>query len=150
MLEWRLDAYRRWLTMEEPDWARVDYPEIDFEDIYYYSRPKSTEGPKTLDDVDPELLETYKKLGIPLGEQEILAGVQERRVAVDAVFDSVSVVTTFQKELKEKGVIFMPISEAVHEHPELVKKYLGTVVPCLLYTSPSPRDKRQSRMPSSA
>ena len=129
MLEWRLDAYRRWLTMEEPDWARVDYPEIDFEDIYYYSRPKSTEGPKTLDDVDPELLETYKKLGIPLGEQEILAGVQERRVAVDAVFDSVSVVTTFQKELKEKGVIFMPISEAVHEHPELVKKYLGTVVP---------------------
>ena len=129
MLEWRLDAYRRWLTMEEPDWARVDYPEIDFDDIYYYSRPKSTEGPKTLDDVDPELLETYKKLGIPLGEQEILAGVQERRVAVDAVFDSVSVVTTFQKELKEKGVIFMPISEAVHEHPELVKKYLGTVVP---------------------
>ncbi|MEP1442841.1 MAG: Fe-S cluster assembly protein SufB [Hyphomicrobiales bacterium] len=129
MLEWRLDAYRRWLTMIEPDWARVDYPKIDFEDIYYYSRPKSTEGPKTLDDVDPELLETYKKLGIPLGEQEILAGVQERRVAVDAVFDSVSVVTTFQKELKEKGVIFMPISEAVHEHPELVKKYLGTVVP---------------------
>lgn len=129
MLEWRLDAYKRWLTMSEPEWARVDYPKIDFEDIYYYSRPKSTEGPKTLDDVDPQLLETYKKLGIPLGEQEILAGVQERRVAVDAVFDSVSVVTTFQKELKEKGVIFMPISEAVHEHPELVKKYIGSVVP---------------------
>ncbi|MEP3264202.1 MAG: Fe-S cluster assembly protein SufB, partial [Hyphomicrobiales bacterium] len=125
MLEWRLDAYKRWLTMVEPEWARVDYPKIDFDDIYYYSRPKSTEGPKTLDDVDPELLETYKKLGIPLGEQEILAGVQERRVAVDAVFDSVSVVTTFQEELKAKGVIFMPISEAVHEHPELVKKYLG-------------------------
>ncbi|MEP2944040.1 MAG: Fe-S cluster assembly protein SufB [Hyphomicrobiales bacterium] len=129
MLEWRLDAYKRWLTMVEPEWARVDYPKIDFDDIYYYSRPKSTEGPKTLDDVDPELLETYKKLGIPLGEQEILAGVQERRVAVDAVFDSVSVVTTFQEELKAKGVIFMPISEAVHEHPELVKKYLGSVVP---------------------
>ena len=129
MLEWRLDAYKRWLTMVEPEWARVDYPKIDFDDIYYYSRPKSTEGPKTLDDVDPELLETYNKLGIPLGEQEILAGVQERRVAVDAVFDSVSVVTTFQEELKAKDVIFMPISEAVHEHPELVKKYLGSVVP---------------------
>lgn len=129
LLEWRLDAYKRWLTMVEPEWARVDYPKIDFDDIYYYSRPKSTEGPKTLDDVDPELLETYKKLGIPLGEQEILAGVQERRVAVDAVFDSVSVVTTFKEELKSKGVIFMPISEAVQEHPELVRKYLGTVVP---------------------
>lgn len=129
MLEWRLDAYKRWLTMEEPSWARVNYPKIDFNDIYYYSRPKSTEGPKTLDDVDPELLETYKKLGIPLAEQEILAGVQERRVAVDAVFDSVSVVTTFQKELKAKGVIFMPISEAVREHPDLVKKYIGSVVP---------------------
>lgn len=129
MLDWRLDAYKRWLTMKEPDWARVHYPKIDFNDIYYYSAPKSTDGPKTLDEVDPELLETYKKLGIPLAEQEILAGVQERRVAVDAVFDSVSVVTTFQKELKEKGVIFMPISEAVHEHPELVKKYLGSVVP---------------------
>ncbi|MBA4783047.1 MAG: Fe-S cluster assembly protein SufB [Rhizobiales bacterium] len=129
MLDWRLDAYKRWLTMKEPDWARVHYPKIDFNDIYYYSAPKSTDGPKTLDEVDPELLETYKKLGIPLAEQEILAGVQERRVAVDAVFDSVSVVTTFQKELKEKGVIFMPISEAVHEHPDLVKKYLGSVVP---------------------
>ena len=129
MLEWRLDAYKRWLTMVEPEWARVDYPKIDFDDIYYYSRPKSTEGPKTLDDVDPELLETYKKLGIPLGEQEILAGVQERRVAVDAVFDSVSVVTTFKEELAKAGVIFMPISEAVQEHPDLVKKYLGSVVP---------------------
>jgi len=129
MLEWRLDAYRRWLTMREPEWARVEYPKIDFEDLYYYSRPKSTDGPRTLEDVDPELLETYSKLGIPLAEQEILAGVQERRVAVDAVFDSVSVVTTFQKELKEKGVIFMPISEAIREHPDLVKKYLGSVVP---------------------
>ncbi|MEM8798365.1 MAG: Fe-S cluster assembly protein SufB, partial [Pseudomonadota bacterium] len=129
MLEWRLDAYRRWLTMQEPSWARVDYPKIDFNDIYYYAAPKTTEGPKTLDDVDPELLETYSKLGIPLAEQEILAGVQERRVAVDAVFDSVSVVTTFKEELKKAGVIFMPISEALHEHPDLVRKYLGTVVP---------------------
>lgn len=130
MLEWRLDAYRRWRTMEEPSWARVEYPKIDFEDLYYYSAPKSTEGPKSLDEVDPELLETYKKLGIPLQEQEILAGVApENRIAVDAVFDSVSVVTTFKKELAEAGVIFCSISEAMREHPELVKKYLGTVVP---------------------
>ncbi|MEO1066109.1 MAG: Fe-S cluster assembly protein SufB [Pseudomonadota bacterium] len=130
MLEWRLDAYRRWLTMKEPNWARVDYPKIDFNDIYYYAAPKNAaDGPQTLDDVDPELLKTYEKLGIPLAEQEILAGVQERRVAVDAVFDSVSVVTTFKEELSKAGVIFMPISEAVHEHPELVKKYLGSVVP---------------------
>ncbi|MEM1376813.1 MAG: Fe-S cluster assembly protein SufB [Pseudomonadota bacterium] len=129
MLEWRLDAYKRWLTMDEPDWARVDYPKIDFNDIYYYAAPKGQTGPKTLDDVDPEILKTYEKLGIPLAEQELLAGVQERRVAVDAVFDSVSVVTTFKEELAKAGVIFMSISEAIREHPELVKKYLASVVP---------------------
>jgi Fe-S cluster assembly protein SufB len=129
MLEWRLEAYRRWRTMTEPNWARVDYPAIPYEELYYYSAPKGTAGPKTLDDVDPELLKTYAKLGIPLVEQELLAGVQERRVAVDAVFDSVSVATTFQKELRQAGVIFCPISEAIREHPELVKKYLGSVVP---------------------
>ncbi len=130
MLEWRLEAYRRWLTMKEPDWARVSYPKIDFEDLYYYAAPKNTEGPKSLDEVDPELLATYEKLGIPLREQEILAGVEPKnRIAVDAVFDSVSVVTTFKKELQEAGVIFCSISEALREHPELVRKYLGTVVP---------------------
>ncbi|QKV17805.1 Fe-S cluster assembly protein SufB [Oricola thermophila] len=129
MLEWRLDAYRRWLTMEEPNWARVEYPKIDFNDIYYYSAPKGTSGPRTIDDVDPELLRTYEKLGIPLAEQEILAGVQERKVAVDAVFDSVSVVTTFKEELAKAGVIFMSISEAIREHPDLVRKYLASVVP---------------------
>jgi Fe-S cluster assembly protein SufB len=129
MLEWRLDAYRRWLTMEEPNWARVEYPKIDFNDLYYYAAPKSAEAPKTIDDVDPELLRTYEKLGIPLAEQEILAGVQERKVAVDAVFDSVSVVTTFKEELAKAGVIFMSISEAIREHPELVKKHLASVVP---------------------
>ncbi|WP_349364708.1 MAG: Fe-S cluster assembly protein SufB [Roseitalea porphyridii] len=129
MLDWRLDAYRRWLTMEEPDWARVSYPKIDFNDIYYYAAPKGQSGPKTIDDVDPEIRRTYEKLGIPLAEQEILAGVQERKVAVDAVFDSVSVVTTFKEELAKAGVIFMSISEAMREHPELVKKYIGSVVP---------------------
>ncbi len=129
LTEWRLDAYRRWLTMREPTWARVDYPKIDYQDLYYYSAPKSTPGPKSLDEVDPELLRTYEKLGIPLREQEILAGVQTSRVAVDAVFDSVSVATTFRAELAKAGVIFCPISEAVHSHPELVKKYLGSVVP---------------------
>ena len=129
LLEWRLDAYRRWLTMREPEWARVEYPKIDFQDLYYYSAPKGTTGPRTLDEVDPELLRTYEKLGIPLREQEVLAGVQERRVAVDAVFDSVSVATTFKDELAKAGVIFCPISEAVHTHPELVKQYLGSVVP---------------------
>ncbi len=130
MLNWRLEAYRRWKTMEEPTWARVEYPKIDFEDLHYYAAPKNTEGPKSLDEVDPELLETYKKLGIPLAEQEILAGVApENRVAVDAVFDSVSVATTFKEELAKAGVIFCPISEAVREHPELVQKYLGSVVP---------------------
>src|SRR5215208_1431747 len=146
MLAWRLDAYRRWLTMREPLWARVNYGPIDYQDLYYYSAPKKKDGPKSLDEIDPEILKTYDKLGIPLREQEILAGVQRpvsedgeegeggngngyRRVAVDAVFDSVSVATTFQAELAKAGVLFMPISEALQEHPELVKKYLGTVVP---------------------
>ena len=151
MLEWRLEAYRRWLTLEEPTWARVDYPKIDFQDLYYYAAPKNQSGPRSLDEVDPELLKVYEKLGIPLMEQEILAGVKKPgreadpdgavpdtandnvyasgRVAVDAVFDSVSVVTTFKKELAKAGVIFCSISEAIREHPELVKQYLGTVVP---------------------
>ena len=134
MLDWRLAAYRRWLELKEPDWAMVDYPTIDFQDQYYYARPKSMEEkPKSLDEVDPKLLETYNKLGIPLKEQALLAGVEapegERRVAVDAVFDSVSVGTTFQAELRKAGVIFCSISEAIREHPELVRKYLGSVVP---------------------
>ncbi|MGB7836278.1 MAG: Fe-S cluster assembly protein SufB [Xanthobacteraceae bacterium] len=134
MLEWRLGAYRRWLTMREPRWARVEYPAIDYQNIYYYSAPKAFKAPKSLDDIDPEILKTYEKLGIPLREQEILAGVErpdgERsRVAVDAVFDSVSVATTFKAELMKAGVVFMPISEAIREYPELVKTYLGTVVP---------------------
>jgi Fe-S cluster assembly protein SufB len=129
MLEWRLAAYRRWLTMEEPTWARVSYPKIDFQDLYYYAAPKTAAGPKSLDEVDPELLKTYEKLGIPLKEQAVLAGVEGARVAVDAVFDSVSVVTTFREELAKHGIIFCSISEAMREHPELVKKYLGTVVP---------------------
>ena len=129
LLEWRLDAYERWQTMEEPDWAHVDYPKIDYQDLYYYAAPKSMEDrPETLDDVDPELLKTYEKLGIPLQEQELLAGVKNR-VAVDAVFDSVSVGTTFREELSKAGVIFCSFSEAVKEHPDLVKKYLGSVVP---------------------
>ncbi|KWT70496.1 Iron-sulfur cluster assembly protein SufB [Hyphomicrobium sulfonivorans] len=129
MLEWRLEAYRRWVNMTEPTWAKVNYPKIDFQDLYYYAAPKNAEGPKSLDEVDPELLATYAKLGIPLREQEVLAGVQGAKVAVDAVFDSVSVVTTFKDELAKAGVIFCSISEAVREHPELVKKYLGSVVP---------------------
>ena len=131
LTQWRLDAYKRWLTMEEPDWSRVHYPPINYQDLYYYSAPKSTPGPKSLDEVDPELLRTYEKLGIPLREREILAGVEGAgtRVAVDAVFDSVSVVTTFKEELGKAGVIFCPISEAVKTHPELVRKYLGSVVP---------------------
>jgi Fe-S cluster assembly protein SufB len=132
MLAWRLEAYKRWLTMREPTWARVDYPKIDYQNAYYYSAPKK-KTLTSLDEVDPEILKTYEKLGIPLREQEILAGVVrpegERRVAVDAVFDSVSVATTFKEELKKAGVIFMPMSEAIREHPELVKKYLGSVVP---------------------
>ncbi len=138
MLEWRLQAYERWLQMDEPEWAMVDYPKIDYQEQYYYAKPKSmAEKPKSLDEVDPKLLETYAKLGIPLKEQMILAGVEGaenmpaegRKVAVDAVFDSVSVGTTFQAELKRAGVIFCSISEAIQEHPELVKKYLGSVVP---------------------
>ncbi len=134
LLAWRLEAYRRWRTLQEPTWARVHYPKIDYEDLYYYSAPKSTEGPKSLADVDPELLRMYEKLGIPLKEQAVLAGVEGAkvtgpRIAVDAVFDSVSVVTTFKEELGRAGVIFCSISEAVREHPELVRKYLGSVVP---------------------
>ncbi|SIT11762.1 Fe-S cluster assembly protein SufB [Paracoccus saliphilus] len=138
MTEWRLEAYRRWLTMKEPGWAMLHYPKIDYQDQYYYARPKSMEEkPKSLDDIDPKLLATYEKLGIPLQEQMILAGVEGaadtpaegRKVAVDAVFDSVSLGTTFKDELAKAGVIFCSISEAIREHPELVKKYLGTVVP---------------------
>ena len=133
MLEWRLEAYRRWLTMAEPKWARVHYPKIDYQDLYYYSAPRPKKSVASLDEIDPEILKTYEKLGIPLREVEVLEGVvrpeAERRIAVDAVFDSVSVATTFKEELKKAGVIFMPISEAIREHPELVKKYLGTVVP---------------------
>src|SRR3974390_2196198 len=129
LTEWRLGAYRRWLTMDEPRWARVEHPPIDYQDLYYYSAPKSTQGPASLEEVDPELLRTYEKLGIPLREQEILAGVETRKVAVDAVFDSVSVATTFKEELAKVGVIFCPISEAVRTHPELVRRYLGSVVP---------------------
>jgi Fe-S cluster assembly protein SufB len=147
MLDWRLEAYERWKTMIEPDWARVAYDKIDYNDIYYYAAPKDwSDAPKSLDEVDPELLATYEKLGIPLREQEILAGVRKPsdeaeeegeddniyksgRVAVDAVFDSVSVVTTFKEELAKAGVIFCSISEAIREHPELIQKYLASVVP---------------------
>lgn len=153
MLDWRLDAFERWKAMDEPDWARVHYPEIDFQDIYYYAAPKNQTGPLSLDEVDPELLRTYEKLGIPLKEQEILAGVRKPgepspldaegkeieddegniyksgRVAVDAVFDSISVVTTFKDELAKAGVIFCSISEAIREYPELVQKYMASVVP---------------------
>ena len=149
MLAWRLDAYKRWLTMREPKWAKVEYAPIDYQDIYYYSAPKK--APQSLDEIDPEILRTYEKLGIPLREREALLGIQKPegqetedegldgeggengksygRVAVDAVFDSVSVATTFQAELARAGVLFMPISEAIQKHPDLVKKYLGTVVP---------------------
>ncbi len=143
LTDWRLQAYRRWVGMKEPDWARVRYPKIDYQDLHYYAAPKRKDL-LSLDEVDPEILRTYEKLGIPLREQKILAGVRGAgengetigageftpgRVAVDAVFDSVSVATTFKAELRKAGVLFMPISEAVHEHPELVKKYLGSVVP---------------------
>ena len=130
LLDWRLKALAAWREMKEPKWALVSYPEIDFQDIHYYAEPKKKDGPKSLDEVDPELLATYAKLGIPLREQEVLAGVKGApKVAVDAVFDSVSVATTFREELSKAGVIFMSISEAVREYPDLVKKYLGTVVP---------------------
>ncbi|MDA1072558.1 MAG: Fe-S cluster assembly protein SufB, partial [Proteobacteria bacterium] len=128
LLEWRLKAYRHWLTMTEPTWAKVGYPPIDYQDSYYYSAPKSdADRPKSLDEIDPKLLETYEKLGISLKEQEFLAGV--RNVAIDAVFDSVSVATTFKDRLEKDGIIFCSISEAVKKHPELVKKYIGSVVP---------------------
>jgi Fe-S cluster assembly protein SufB len=130
MLAWRLRAFERWLALEEPAWAKVDYPPIDYQDAYYYAAPSAKDGPKTLGEVDPEILATYAKLGIPLREQEVLAGVQGApRYAVDAVFDSVSVVTTFKKELAKAGIIFCSMSEAVREHPDLVRQYLGSVVP---------------------
>src|ERR1700733_7213042 len=130
MLAWRLEAFERWLTLEEPDWAKVDFPRIDYQDAYYYAAPKQKDGPKSLDEVDPELLATYAKLGIPLREQEVLAGVQGApKYAVDAVFDSVSVVTTFKAELAKVGVIFCSMSEAIREHGDLVRRYLGSGVP---------------------
>ncbi|GGG92449.1 Fe-S cluster assembly protein SufB [Glycocaulis albus] len=141
MLDWRLDAYRRWVEMEEPTWANVHHPKIDYQDAYYYAAPKNAAKYKSLDEVPAELLETYKKLGIPLREAEVLLGVEGAedrtaaeareapKVAVDAVFDSVSVATTFKKELEKAGVIFMPISEALQEYPDLVRQYLGSVVP---------------------
>jgi Fe-S cluster assembly protein SufB len=124
MLEWRLKAYRSWLKMTEPNWANITYDPIDYQAIHYYAAPKQKQALNSLDEVDPKLLETFEKLGIPLGEQKRLTGV-----AVDAVFDSVSVATTFKEELKKYGVIFQPISEAIQEHPDLVRKYIGSVVP---------------------
>jgi Fe-S cluster assembly protein SufB len=130
MLEWRLKAYRHWLTMPPPDWAKLSIPPIDYQDAYYYAEPKAKEKLGSLDEVDPEILRVYEKLGIPIEEQKVLAGVEgARKVAVDAVFDSVSVATTFREELKRAGVIFLSISEAIREYPELVKKWLGRVVP---------------------
>ncbi|MGE0256764.1 MAG: Fe-S cluster assembly protein SufB [Alphaproteobacteria bacterium] len=130
LLEWRLKAYRHWLTMKEPAWQKPKYPPIDYQDAYYYAAPKQRSGPKSLDEVDPRLLETYAKLGIPLKEQEVLAGVEGApAIAVDAVFDSVSVATTYRRQLEERGIIFGSISEAVQTHPELVRKWLGSVVP---------------------
>jgi Fe-S cluster assembly protein SufB len=130
MLAWRLDAFRRWQTMQEPTWAMVRYPQIDYQDAHYYAAPKNAAKYKSLDEVDPEILETYKKLGIPLREAETLLGVEGApKIAVDAVFDSVSVITTFRDELAKAGVIFCPISEAVREYPDLVRQYLGSVVP---------------------
>src|SRR3546814_1820112 len=123
MLDWRLQAYRRWLDMGQPDWAKFPHPEVDYQDAYYYAAPKNGSKPKTLDEVDPELLRTYEKLGIPLHEQEALAGVEGARgVAVDAVFDSVSVATTFKKKLDEVGVIFRTMSEAIRDYPDMVRK----------------------------
>ncbi len=139
MLEWRLKAYEAWLQMEEPHWARVEHPRIDYQDIHYYAAPKKKDGPKSLDEVDPELLRTYEKLGIPLKERAILAGVVgadgdgyvegSGQIAVDAVFDSVSVATTFRATLAKSGVIFCPISEAIRDYPDLVRQYIGSVVP---------------------
>ncbi|WP_462136948.1 Fe-S cluster assembly protein SufB [Candidatus Mycalebacterium sp.] len=129
LLDWRLKAYKHWLTMKEPKWANIKYPSIDYNAISYYAAPKSGDRPESLDDIDPEIRETYEKLGIPLEEQKMLAGVKTEAVAVDVVFDSVSLVTTFKEKLAEEGVIFCSMSDAVREHPELVKKYLGSVVP---------------------
>ncbi len=130
MLEWRLKAFRQWEKMESPDWAKLDIPMIDYQDAYYYAEPKAKEKIGSLDEVDPEILRVYEKLGIPIEEQKVLAGVEgARKVAVDAVFDSVSVATTFRKELEDAGVIFRSISEAIKEYPDLVRKYLGKVVP---------------------
>jgi Fe-S cluster assembly protein SufB len=130
MLEWRLKAYRAWLTMEEVTWAKLDIPPIDFQDAYYYAEPRQKPTLASLDELDPEIRRTYEKLGIPIEEQKVLAGVEgARKVAVDAVFDSVSVATTFREELKKAGVVFLSISEAIREHPDLVRKYLGSVVP---------------------
>ncbi|MFM5916756.1 MAG: Fe-S cluster assembly protein SufB, partial [Novosphingobium sp.] len=130
MLEWRLKAYRHWLTMPMPDWAKLNIAPIDYQDAYYYAAPKAKPKLGSLDEVDPEILKVYEKLCIPLEEQKVLAGVEgARKVAVDAVFDSVSVATTFREELKKAGVIFLSISEAIREYPELVKKWLGRVVP---------------------
>jgi len=129
LLEWRLRAFTAWQGMQEPHWAMLHYPPIDYQDAHYYAAPKKKVGPQSLDEVDPELLRMYEKLGIPLKERAILAGVEPRNIAVDAVFDSVSVATTFRETLAKSGVIFCPISEAVRDHPELVQKYLGSVVP---------------------
>lgn len=130
MLEWRLKAYRHWLTLPMPDWAKLNIPPIDYQNAYYWAAPKKEDGPKSLDEVDPEILRVYEKLGIPLAEQAVLAGVEgARKIAVDAVFDSVSVATTFRKELEAAGVIFRSISEAIREYPELVRRWLGKVVP---------------------
>ena len=142
LLEWRLEAFEHWQTLEEPEWAHVNFPKIDFQAISYFSSPKSLEdAPSSLEEIDPELLRTYEKLGIPLHEQEALAGVRKKtdpqkqtagntsNIAVDVVFDSVSVTTTFKEKLAEAGVVFCPLSEAVHSHPELIQKYLGSVVP---------------------
>jgi len=130
MLEWRLKAYRHWLTMPMPDWAMLNVPPIDYQDAYYWAAPKTKDGPKSLDEVDPEILRIYEKLGIPLAEQAVLAGVEgARKIAVDAVFDSVSVATTFRAELEAAGVIFRSISEAIREFPDLVRKWLGKIVP---------------------
>src|SRR5919199_5226825 len=130
MLDWRLKAYRAWLEMEEVSWAKLDIPAIDYQDAYHYAAPKAKPKLASLDELDPEIRRTYEKLGIPIEEQKVLAGVEgAAKVAVDAVFDSVSVATTFREELKKAGVIFLSISEAIREHPELVKKYLGGVVP---------------------
>lgn len=129
LLEWRLKSYRHWQTMTEPAWAKLRYQPIDYQESYYYSAPRTANNPESLDDIDPEILRTYERLGIPLREQEVLAGVKQTQIAVDAIFDSVSVATTFKSKLESMGIIFCPISEAVQKHPKLVRKYMGSVVP---------------------